>query len=283
MGGRLTASEITQNKGNSPLVALTAYDYPTARIVDAHADIVLVGDSLGMVIQGKADTLSVTLEEMIYHTACVNRAIVKAHLVADLPFLTYQPDLSTAIRSAGRLLAEGGAQSVKLEGGTVMASTIAKLVDVGIPVMAHVGLTPQSVNRIGGYRLQGRTRKQRNSILEDALAVEEAGAYAIVLESIPADLAREITERLKIPTIGIGAGSSCNGQILVLHDMLGINPEFAPRFVKRYGSLNASIHDAVATYSKEVRAREFPDKQHTYYADTELTGDRPSDAPALEN
>lgn len=279
---RLTATAITAQKGGSPLVALTAYDYPTAKIIDPHTDIVLVGDSVGMVVQGKENTLSVTLDEMIYHTACVHRGLKHAHLVADMPFLSYQPDVATAIRSAGRLIAEGGAQSVKLEGGTTMAPTITRLVDIGIPVMAHVGLTPQSVHKMGGFHIQGRSCKERASILEDALSVEDAGSYAIVLEGIPAELALEITKRLSIPTIGIGAGKNCDGQVLVFQDLIGLNPDFKPRFVKRYAELHQTIADAVSLYAREVKNREFPAQEHTFYADTELSGDRPSDAPSLE-
>lgn len=280
---RLTAPEITRRKGNEPLVAVTSYDFLTAKAVDPLVDIVLVGDSIGMVFQGMPNTLSVTLDQMVYHTACANRALQKAHLVADLPFLSYQPDLSTAIRSAGRLLAESGAQSVKIEGGTAMAPTIARLVEIGIPVMAHVGLTPQSVHVMGGYRVQGRTQKGRNSILEDALAAEDAGAYSIVLEAIPAELAEEITGRLKIPTIGIGAGNSCDGQVLVLEDLLGLNPQFKPKFVKHYAHLHQTITQAVSTFAQEVKTRQFPDRSHTFYVNPELAGDRASDPPALEN
>lgn len=279
---RVTASSITKKKG-IPLVAITAYDYTSARLVDSLVDIVLVGDSLGQVIQGQPDTLSVTLDQMVYHTSCVDRGLSHAHLVADLPFLTYQPDIPTAIRSAGRLLAEGRAQSVKLEGGTAMAATIVKLVELGIPVMGHIGLTPQSVNTIGGYKIQGKTARSQNSILEDALAVEDAGAYAVVLEGMPCELAKLITERVKIPTIGIGAGAECDGQILVIHDLLGLNPEFKPRFVKRYAELFSNATEAVATYAREVRERQFPGSEHSFYAHTELARDSAGHMPSLEN
>ncbi len=279
---RLTAIDILKRKGGSPLVAITAYDYLSAELVDPLVDIVLVGDSLGHVIQGHASTLSVSLVDVVYHTACVARGLRHAHLVADLPFLSYQPDIPTAIRSAGRLLAEGHAQSVKLEGGTSMAQTISKLVELGIPVMGHVGLMPQSVNAIGGYKIQGKTQKARNSILEDALAVEDAGAYAIVLEGIPFELAQSITERLTIPTIGIGAGSRCDGQILVYHDMLGLNPNFKPKFVKRFAELHTEITRAVAQYADEVRTHAFPGTTHTFYANAQLPRNNPGNGASLE-
>lgn len=263
-------------------MAITAYDYLLAKIVDPLVDIVLVGDSLGMVIQGHSDTLPVTLDQMVYHTSIVARALTHAHLVADMPFLTFQSDIPTAIRSAGRLLAEGRAQAVKLEGGTTMAATISKLVDVGIPVMGHIGLTPQSVNAMGGFRVQGRTTKARHSILEDALALEDAGAYSIVLEGMPSELAIEITQRLTIPTIGIGAGNGCDGQILVMHDLLGLNHEFKPKFVKRFADLNATITAAVTQYSQEVKSRSFPSAEHTFYAQTDSARNNTGDVPSLE-
>ncbi|MBI1861719.1 MAG: 3-methyl-2-oxobutanoate hydroxymethyltransferase [Deltaproteobacteria bacterium] len=280
---RITISDIAQRKGQDPLVAITAYDYLTAKIVDSIVDIVLVGDSLGMVVQGHTDTLPVTLDHMVYHTTNVARALSRAHLVADMPFLTYQSDTPTAVRSAGRLLAEGRAQAVKLEGGTAMASTISKLVDVGIPVMGHIGLTPQSVNAMGGFRVQGRTAKARHSILEDAMAVEDAGAYSIVLEGIPTELAQEITQRLTIPTIGIGAGSSCDGQILVMPDMLGLNHDFKPKFVKHFADLQTTITNAVTHYAQEVTSRAFPAAEHTFYAKADPAKTGPVEVPRLDN
>ncbi len=251
------------------IVALTAYDYLLARLLDeCEIDVLLVGDSVGTVIQGHETTLPVTLEEMIYHVRLVSRARPRALVVADMPFLSYQVGISEALRNAGRLLKEGGAEAVKVEGGMNIAPIVRALVRVDIPVMGHVGLTPQSVHRMGGYRVQGREpgRRpgQRDRILEDARAIEEAGAFALVLEGIPSDLAREITERARIPTIGIGAGPHCDGQILVTHDLLGLTGDAAPKFVKRYADLRSVICDAVRAYSADVRAGVFPSEEYAY-------------------
>src|SRR5512139_2612110 len=227
MERKVTVPELMKRKGGDPIVALTAYDYPFGRIADeAGVDLILVGDSLGMVVQGMDSTLPVTMDEMVYHCRMVARARRRALLVADLPFLSYQVSVSDAVANAGRLIKDGGAEAVKLEGGVVMADTIRAIAGVDIPVMGHIGLTPQSVHRMGGHKVQGKKRGhapgERERLLEDAAAVEEAGAFALVLEGIPLDLAAEITERVSIPTIGIGAGARCDGQVLVLHDLLGL-------------------------------------------------------------
>ena len=247
------------------IVMVTAYDYTMARIVDqAGVDMVLVGDSLGMVIQGHEDTLPVSLDEMVYHTRCVSRGLKQAHLVADMPFMSYQVNEEQALRTAGRLVQEGRAQSVKLEGGKRSASAIRACVQAGIPVVGHVGLTPQSVNTMGGFRVQGRGDAGRGQVLEDALAVEEAGAFCLVLEGIPTDLAEEITARVSIPTIGIGAGPQCDGQVLVCNDILGMDLSFAPKFVKRYATFQTTAVEAFETYAKEVRDGTFPGPEHSF-------------------
>jgi len=258
---RVIVPELRARKASaSKISALTAYDYTMARIIDAAGiDLILVGDSLACVVQGWENTLPVTLEEMIYHTRCVARGVERALLVADMPFLSYQPSLSKAIESAGRLLKEGRAHAVKLEGGTVAADTISAITRFDIPVMGHVGLTPQSYHRMGGHKIQGRERANgaghapgtREQVMEDALAVEAAGAFAVVLEGIPHDLAGEITEKLSIPTIGIGAGPHCDGQILVSSDLLGLS-EKIPGFVKKQADLKSLAFDAVQRFIEEV-------------------------------
>ena len=253
----------------APITMLTAYDYPFARIFDhVGVDVLLVGDSLGMVVQGADSTLPVTLGEMIYHTRMVVRARRRALVIADLPFLTYQVSVEQAVRNAGRLIKDGGAEAVKLEGGITMADTIRRLVDVDIPVMGHIGLTPQSIHRMGGHRVQGRRSGKgpgcRERLLEDAAAVEQAGAFSLVLEGIPADLAQEITEHSAIPTIGIGAGPRCDGQVLVMHDVLGLNESFIPRFAKPYANLWQDAGAAATAYIREVRERAFPAPEHCY-------------------
>lgn len=250
--------------GGEKLVVMTAYDFTFASLIDELVDIVLVGDSLGMVIQGEPNTLSVTTDDIIYHSRAVSRGLKHAHLVADMPFLSYQTSERDAILNAGRLLAEGKAQSVKLEGGTVVAAHIEKLVGFGIPVMGHIGLTPQSVHAMGGFKVQGKTEATRASILQDALAVEDAGAYAVVLEGIPADLGAEITARLRIPTIGIGAGNHCDGQVLVMQDALGMNQAFRPKFVKNFANLADQVKEAVGVYAREVRSGVFPGQEHSF-------------------
>ncbi len=244
---------------------LTAYDFAFAQIFDqAGIDLLLVGDSLGNVCQGVETTLPVTLDEVIYHTRCVARGVSRSLVIGDMPFGSYQISPEDAVRSAIRLIKEGGAHAVKLEGGVNMQETIARIVSAEIPVMGHVGLTPQSVHRMGGFRVQGRGDEGRTRVLKDALAVQEAGAFAVVLEGVPGDLAKEITEKLEIPTIGIGAGVNCDGQVLVMHDLLGLNDGWAPSFVKQYANLGALASQAARLFSDEVSNSKFPGKEHTY-------------------
>jgi 3-methyl-2-oxobutanoate hydroxymethyltransferase len=243
------------------LTLLTAYDYTLARLLDAAGvDGVLVGDSLGMVVQGHEHSLSVTLDEVIYHTRLVARGIQRSLLVADMPFMTFQLGPQQALENAGRLLKEGGAHAVKLEGGVRSAASIAAIVGADIPVMGHVGLTPQSVRRFGGFRVQ----RDEARLLEDALATEAAGAFAVVVECVPADVAQKVTAALKIPTIGIGAGAGCDGQILVTHDMLGLFDDIRPRFVKQYADLGREVMEAVSAYCREVREGTFPAAEHGF-------------------
>ncbi|MBI5893924.1 MAG: 3-methyl-2-oxobutanoate hydroxymethyltransferase [Deltaproteobacteria bacterium] len=247
------------------IAVLTAYDYTMAKILDsAGAPILLVGDSLGMVSAGYESTLPVTIDEMIYHTRAVARGSKNALIVVDMPFLSYQISIEEAKRNAGRLVKEGGAEAVKLEGGENIADTIKAINDMGVPVMGHIGLMPQSVHKMGGYKVQGRTKKERQQIMKDAKAVEKAGAFSILLEGIPSGLAKKITESVSIPTIGIGAGLHCDGQVLVLHDMLGLYKDISPRFVKKYLDLNSMITNAVKDYIKDVEMKRFPEKKHSF-------------------
>ena len=247
------------------IVVLTCYDAVFARLLEqAGVDVLLVGDSLNQVLAGHETTLSTTLDQMIYHAAAVRRGSRRALVFVDLPFLTYQISIPEAIRNAGRVLQETGAHGVKLEGGSHMADTVSALVERGIPVIGHLGLTPQSVHALGGYRVQGREEKGAGRLLEDAKALEAAGACAIVLELIPAPLAARISKSLTIPTIGIGAGPGCDGQVLVLHDMLGLNEQFAPKFLKHYAKLGDSVRDAVRGFAAEVRDGKYPGKEHSF-------------------
>ena len=255
--------DITARKGGVPLVTLTAYTTPMARLVDAHCDIALVGDSVGMVLHGMPSTIGVTLDMMILHGRAVMRGLSKAMAVIDMPFGTYEESPQQAYRNAARLMAETGAPSVKLEGGQHMAETIAFLTARGVPVMAHVGLTPQSVNTLGGYKVVGREDKAVK-VMRDAKACEAAGAFSIILEKVPVGLAGRITAELKIPTIGIGAGVDCDGQVLVIDDMLGMFTDFRPKFVKRYADLGRAADEAIAAYAAEVRARSFPGPEHGF-------------------
>ncbi len=261
---KATSLTIRSRKGGEKIVALTAYDFTFAKLFDPLVDILLVGDSVGMVVQGRKTTLGVSIDDMIYHTRCVAAATQSAHLVADMPFGSYQSSIESAVQNASRLLSDGGAEAVKLEGGSVMAETVAKLTSIGIPVMGHIGLTPQSVNALGGFKVQGKTDTARSQLIQDALALEKAGAYSLVLEAVPADLAAEITQRVQIPTIGIGAGTQCDGQILVGQDLLGLNPTFKPRFVKHYSAMGSLVTEAVGLYASEVRSGKFPDKEHSF-------------------
>jgi 3-methyl-2-oxobutanoate hydroxymethyltransferase len=262
---RVTAPALRARKLRGERIAmLTAYDHAFAAIFDAAGiDVLLVGDSLGNVVQGLDTTLPVTLDETIYHTRLVARAARRALVVADLPFGSYQVSSEEAVRSAVRCLKEGGAQAVKLEGGTAIAGTIARIVAAEIPVMGHVGLTPQAVHRMGGHRVQGRGEEGRALVLADARAVEEAGAFAVVLEGMPAELAREVTASLSIPTLGIGAGVHCDGQVLVMHDLLGLG-EWTPSFVKQYAGLGALASQAARAFAEEVREAKFPGPEHSY-------------------
>lgn len=261
----MTVPRIRGAKGEAPLVMITAYDATFARMLDeAGADILLVGDSLGMVVQGASDTLGVTVDDMIYHCRAVARGAQHAHVVGDMPFLSYQVTAEDALRNAGRIIAEGHAQSVKLEGGAPVAPVIGRLVAAGIPVMAHVGLTPQSVHAMGGFRVQGKTAADADRILADARAVQDAGAYALVLEGIPGPLADRITAALEIPTIGIGAGVGCDGQVLVCYDLLGLTADLHPKFVKRYDDMFERGVAAAKVFCDEVRGRNFPGPEHTF-------------------
>jgi len=247
------------------ITVLTCYDFPTARILDSCGiDVMLVGDSAGVVFSGHENTLPVTVDDMVYHTRAVMRAEPKALVIADMPFLSYQVDLCDARRNAGRLVKEGGAAAVKLEGGEHIAATVRAIVDMDIPVMAHIGLTPQSIHRMGGYRVQGKSEEQAEKVLADAFAVEAAGAFSVVLEGIPQKLARRITDELTIPTIGIGAGPHCDGQVLVIHDILGLCDKYSPRFVKRYADIKPVIAEAVSRYINEVKGGEFPTEAHSF-------------------
>ncbi|HWV39237.1 MAG TPA: 3-methyl-2-oxobutanoate hydroxymethyltransferase [Vulgatibacter sp.] len=249
---------------------LTCYDATFARLLDgAGADVLLVGDSLGNVIQGEKTTLPVTVDQIVYHCRAVCRGTERAHVVGDMPFMSYQASVDEAVRNAGRIVAEGGAEAVKLEGGADFGDVIRKIVRAGIPVMGHIGLTPQSVHRMGGYVIQGRDEEKAAQLLADAVALEEAGCYSLVLEGIPASVAAEITARLSIPTIGIGAGNRCDGQVLVIYDLLGMNPSFSPKFVKRYAQLHEVIGGAVGSYLEEVRSGAFPGEEHSFRTSAE--------------
>ncbi len=262
----LTVTDLlTMKVAGRRIVVLTCYDAVFARLLEqAGVDVLLVGDSLNQVLAGHETTLSTTLDQMIYHAAAVRRGSHRALVFVDLPFLTYQISIPEAIRNAGRVLQQTGAHGVKLEGGSHMAETVAALVDRGIPVIGHLGLTPQSVHALGGYRVQGREDKGADRMLLDAKALEAAGACAIVLELIPAPLAARISKSLTIPTIGIGAGPGCDGQVLVLHDMLGLNEQFAPKFLKHYAKLGESVREAVRSFAADVRDGKYPGKEHSF-------------------
>lgn len=252
-------------KNQEKITMLTAYDYSTAKLVDAAGiNSILVGDSLGNVILGYEDTLSVTVEDMIHHCAAVARGAKNALIVCDMPFMSYQASTYDAITNAGRLMKEGRANAVKLEGGREVCPQIKAIVDAGIPVCAHLGLTPQSINALGGYKVQGKTEAAAKQLLEDAKAVEAAGAFAVVLECVPAGLAKVVTEALSIPTIGIGAGNVCDGQVLVYADMLGMFSDFTPKFVKRFANIGTTITQAFMTFDQEVKQGSFPAKEHEY-------------------
>ncbi len=264
---KITILDMQEMKAEGQKITmLTAYDYPLTKIFDeSGVEILLVGDSLGPVVVGYDNTLPVTVEELIYHTKAVVRARENALVVADMPFMSYQVSIEEAKRNVGRVIKESGAEAVKLEGGQNMAETIRAITDIDIPVMGHIGLTPQSIHRMGGHRVQGREERQREKLLADSLSVEEAGAFALVLEAIPTSLGEEITQKLTIPTIGIGAGIHCDGQVLVSHDLLGLFSGHRPSFVKTYCDLKEIISGAVRRYLEEVRAEKFPDEEHSYH------------------
>ena len=286
--GKITVPDILSRKTNVPssfsssqsldrgpdrrrIVCLTAYDYPTARLIDeAGVDVVLVGDSLGMVVLGYENTLPLTIEEMLHHTRAVRRGVRRALLVADMPYGSFHGDKNEAVRNAVRFVKEAGAEAVKVEGGERRMELIAQLVEAEIPVMGHIGLTPQSMHAFGGFRVQGKTLETAEQLLRDAHAVEAAGAFSIVLESMPRELAARITNELRIPTIGIGAGPKCDGQILVLHDMIGLSLGHTPKFARRYASVGEAISQAVTAYAEDVRQGRFPANEESYHLSSEV-------------
>ena len=263
---RVAIDQIKQMKGTGEKIPmLTAYDFPMAKLLDeAGVPVLLVGDSLGMVVLGYESTIPVTMEEMLHHVKAVVRGSKRAMVVGDMPFMSYQASTAEAMRNAGRFLREGGCQAIKLEGGQRVAETVRRIVESGMPVMGHIGLTPQSVNQLSGYRVQGKTPKAAVQLIHDAHALEEAGAFSIVLESVPAPLAKVITERVSVPTIGIGAGPYCDGQVQVLQDMLGLFTEFVPKHTKAYAHLAEIVNSAVARYIQEVREEAFPTAKESY-------------------
>ncbi|GAB1531176.1 MULTISPECIES: 3-methyl-2-oxobutanoate hydroxymethyltransferase [Brevibacillus] len=267
----ITTSSIRKKKETrTPITMVTAYDYPSAKLVDeAGVDMILVGDSLGMVVLGYDSTIPVTMEDMLHHTKAVTRGAKRAFVVTDLPFLSYHGTVEEAVKNAGRLMQEGLAKAVKMEGGRELAPIITRCVQAGIPVVGHIGLTPQSVHQLGGYKVQGRDLEAAKKLLDEALAIQEAGAFAIVLECVPEEVAGMIADKLDIPVIGIGAGATCDGQVLVFHDMVGYASDITPKFVKRYANIGETIREAVETYNKEVEARSFPGQEHVFHASEE--------------
>jgi 3-methyl-2-oxobutanoate hydroxymethyltransferase len=264
---KVTVPDLRARKGGEKIAMVTAYDYTMARLADdAGVDMVLVGDSLGMVVQGLTTTIPVTLEEMAYHCRAVARALGHAHLVGDLPFMSYQVSPAQAVESSGRLMKEGACESVKLEGGQEVAEHVYRIVRAGIPVVGHVGLTPQSVHALGGFKVQGRGDEAAERVFADAVALEQAGAFAIVLEAVPPDVAQRITNAVSVPTIGIGAGNECDGQVLVSTDLLGLSRGHQPKFAKRFANLGDKVVEAIGAYVSEVRSGAFPAAAHTYKA-----------------
>lgn len=256
--------QVLKEKGH-PITALTAYDYLMAQLIDqAGVDVILVGDSAGMVIQGLETTVAVTLDQMLYHSLVVARAVERALVVADMPFMTYQVNADEALRNAGRLVKESGVGAVKVEGGCTICPTIRRIVDVGIPVMGHLGLTPQSIHKFGTYQVRATDPEEAEQVRRDAVALQDAGVFAIVIEKVPAQLASELSKLVDVPVIGIGAGGGCDGQILVTHDMLGIYTRFHPRFVRRYAELGGAMLKAFESYADDVRSRSFPTKEESY-------------------
>jgi 3-methyl-2-oxobutanoate hydroxymethyltransferase len=269
---RVSINEIKEMKTKKEkIVMLTAYDYSTAKLVDeAGVPLILVGDSLGMVILGYESTIPVTMDEMIHHTKAVVRGTKQALVIGDMPFMTYHTNISDALRNAARFIQEGGAQAVKLEGGVTVAETVKRIVECGIPVMGHIGLTPQSIHQLGGHKVQGKTPEAAERLLKDARALEQAGAFAVVLELVPAPLSRLITQKLSIPTIGIGAGLDCDGQVQVISDLLGLFSDFVPKHAKQYAKLAGTIKTALADYIAEVKAGKFPTAEHSSTIDESL-------------
>ena len=271
----VTVRDVARMKSRGEKIPMiTAYDYPTAQAADAAGiPLILVGDSLGMVVLGYSSTVSVTMEDMLHHVKAVTRGAKDSLIVVDLPFMTYQVDPNQAVANAGRMLQEGGAHSIKLEGGQRVAETTRRIVECGIPVMGHIGLTPQSVNAFGGHRVQGRTRQEAAELLKDAVALEQAGAYAVVLELVPAPLACLISRQLTIPTIGIGSGPDCDGQVQVVHDMLGLYTDFVPKHAKQYAQLGCLIQDALGRYAVEVKDGTFPTEKESFDMDEAVLKD----------
>jgi 3-methyl-2-oxobutanoate hydroxymethyltransferase len=269
---RVSINEIKEMKSKKEkIVMLTAYDYSTAKLVDeAGIPLILVGDSLGMVMLGYESTIPVTMDEMIHHTKAVVRGTKQALVIGDMPFMTYHTNISDALRNAARFIQEGGAQTVKLEGGVTVAETVKRIVECGIPVMGHIGLTPQSIHQLGGHKVQGKTPEAAKQLLKDAQALEQAGAFAVVLELVPAPLSKLITQKLSIPTIGIGAGSDCDGQVQVISDLLGLFSDFVPKHAKQYAKLAGLIRTALADYIAEVKAGKFPTAEHSSTIDESL-------------
>ena len=267
---KMTIPDIKNRKGGVPISVLTAYDYPWAKVVDtAGIDIVLVGDSLGMVVLGYPDTVSVTMDEMIHHTKAVVRGVEHALVVTDMPFGSYNSSIHAAIDNATRILKEGRADAVKVEGGVHLAPTVAAMVNAGIPVQGHIGLTPQTATSLGGFKVQGKNARAAMQLLNDAKALEEAGCFSMVLEAIPAPLAERITRHVGIPTIGIGAGPGCDGQVLVIHDLIGLYDRFTPKFVKQYARVNDTVMAALVKFKEEVESRTFPAEAHSFSMQTE--------------
>lgn len=273
--GKTTIRTLAAKKRRGePITVLTGYDYPTALAIDsAGVDAILVGDSLGMVVLGYENTLSVTMEDMLHHSKAVSRGAKYAHLIGDMPFMSYQVSTSEAVRNAGRFLQDAGMDAVKLEGGRAVAPVIEAITSAGIPVMGHIGLTPQSIHKLGGYRVQGKSAEAAKTLVEDARILENSGCYAVVLEGIPARVAELITARLSIPTIGIGAGAGCDGQVLVTHDLLGLFDRFTPKFVRKYGDVHALMAKAFSEYAADVAARRFPSAEESYEIDDEQYDD----------
>ncbi|WDV46448.1 3-methyl-2-oxobutanoate hydroxymethyltransferase [Clostridiaceae bacterium M8S5] len=267
---KITIETIKRKKNKEKITMLTAYDYPTAEILDnAGIDILLVGDSLGMVVLGYEDTTKVTMEDMLHHTKAVSRGSNHSLIVADLPFLSYHLGITETIKNAGRLISEGNAHAVKLEGGITVLKQIHAITGAGIPVMGHIGLTPQSINQLGGYYIQGKSENDAKRLINEAIEIEKAGAFAIVLECIPTELAKKISESIKIPAIGIGAGPDCDGQVLVTHDLVGFYSRMVPKFVKQYANINQVIYNATQTYILDVKNKEFPSHDHMFHLSIE--------------